>query len=583
MALFRSLSWKLAVLLVSATLLPLSVFGIVAVWQARSAARQAVTAGHQRVAARAAGQIQQYLDNALAILRSTAENVSRADLDPRQRERVIRNMAIAFEEFDEIALANEKGELELFSGVGSSRIMETPYGEEAIAAALHGRDYRSPVYITDELVPAMIVALPTEGLGSIDGAALAEIDLLHLWRLAGDIRIGEHGSLSVIDPEGRLIASGDGEMKRRVFQGLDHPDAEHVIALGRDGGVAERAGEGGASIVAAAAALPAPTGWTVVMEQPAAEAFALADRLTTQLVLLVLLFAASALLVGYFGGRWQVVRPIAALIGGTKRIAAGDLDHPVELRSADEFGNLARSFNTMAGDLAEMQDRIRRQERHAVFGRIASGLVHDLKHPVRSIKNASQLMERMHDDPEYRETFRRVVDREFAKIDTFLENLHTLTHDIPYHPIRLELGGLLDEIVETFAAEVERGGVAIVREGDASGAAFLADRFSITRALSNLVGNALQAMPDGGRLTIAVREEEGATVLAIGDTGCGIEPERLETIFADFVTTKRKGLGLGLALAKRILDQHDIAVAVESAVGEGTTFTLRIPAYRSNE
>lgn len=583
---FRSITLKLTFLLILAAILPLTVFGMISVYQARSTAREAVLVGNIRVARRAAEQIGQYLNNSLAILRSTAENVSRADLKPWQRERVIRNMSLEFEEFSEIVLVGKDGDLESISGVGESRIKKSPHWDPAIERALSGGNYFSRVFITDELAPALIISLPVNSYGEVSGAVVAEVDLINMWRLVDRIRIGESGYLNAVLPDGKLIASGDGEMKRLVFQEKNYPDPTALARLkggkDRETLLSRRKGESG-DLLVAATVLPAPFSWIVMMEQPTSEAFALSRRLTIILTSLILLFVIVTCLLGFFGARWQIVQPVKELIKGTRRIAEGDLDHRVKLNSHDELGELASSFNEMAGNLSLMQDNIRVQERMAFFGRIASGLAHDLKHPVKSIENLSRLMEDMHDDPSYRETFRRVVTREFSKINQFLENLKTVSHDIPYHPVDLSLSKVLDEVVETFSMEASEGKVRINKLYDGTDARIYADKFSITRALSNLMSNAIQAIDGSGEVTVGVapKLEEGGVVISIRDTGCGIPPERIETVFSDFVTTKRRGLGLGLALVKRIFDQHDARIWVESEVGRGSTFNILIKTRAS--
>ena len=104
------------------------------------------------------------------------------------------------------------------------------------------------------------------------------------------------------------------------------------------------------------------------------------------------------------------------------------------------------------------------------------------------------------------------------------------------------------------------------------------DRFALGRVYRNLITNAIQATEPGGRVTIATARVGDRIEISVTDTGSGIPPERLSAIFDDFVTTKRRGLGLGLAISKRIVEQLDGTIAVESEVGRGTAFTLRFPA-----
>jgi signal transduction histidine kinase len=103
------------------------------------------------------------------------------------------------------------------------------------------------------------------------------------------------------------------------------------------------------------------------------------------------------------------------------------------------------------------------------------------------------------------------------------------------------------------------------------------DLFALNRVYRNLLTNAMQATPPRGRVVVRTRLEDHHAVVEVADTGCGIPKERLGTIFEDFVTTKRRGLGLGLAISKKIVEQLDGAIAVTSEVGVGSTFTLRFP------
>ena len=144
------------------------------------------------------------------------------------------------------------------------------------------------------------------------------------------------------------------------------------------------------------------------------------------IVIAVALLAMS--IVGYFWGR-GFLGPIFALIRGTRELAAGHLDRRVVVTSTDELGQLGAAFNNMAERLVELQEDVRRKERHAMFGRIASGLVHDLSNPVMNIGNSCKLLFRMFDDPEYRQTFRRIAEHEVGQMVRILDDLRDLGPD----------------------------------------------------------------------------------------------------------------------------------------------------------
>ena len=157
--------------------------------------------------------------------------------------------------------------------------------------------------------------------------------------------------------------------------------------------------------------------WTVIVEQPTSEAYALADQLELQLVVIITLALLATVTLGYYWGR-SFITPIFTLMRGTQAIAAGRLDSRVEIGGQDEFQQLGDAFNGMADKLVELREDVRKQERQAMFGRIAAGLVHDISHPIQNIGNSCKLILKLGNDQEYRDTFRRTIEREFATIKT---------------------------------------------------------------------------------------------------------------------------------------------------------------------
>jgi nitrogen fixation/metabolism regulation signal transduction histidine kinase len=173
----------------------------------------------------------------------------------------------------------------------------------------------------------------------------------------------------------------------------------------------------------------------------------MARKMTYQLATLIITFVILMTIIGLWGGR-QIVGPIRDLIRGTRAVSRGDLSQRVQVNTRDEFSELGRSFNRMTEELVKLQEEIRRNERAVTFGRIASGLVHDLKHPIKSIENSSKLLLKMYNESHYRETFHKTVSREFSNINRFLDDLHNLTHPIPLKPIPLNIHKTIDEAIE---------------------------------------------------------------------------------------------------------------------------------------
>jgi two-component system NtrC family sensor kinase len=564
----------LIILLVSAALVPLVLFGIFSIMTSRAANYRSVSEGNLNVAKRAADQIELYVQNGIQILKGIAENVNRIRLEPWQKETIIKNYVINFEQFHEIYVTDRKGMQAATTDLGAELTDKSK--DPAVITALKGEAHRSTVYISDQLVPMMTISVPIIRLNEVDGVVVGIIDLVDMWNLVDSIRIGHQGFSFVISEGGMLIAHGRDDAKPSVIkqENRHHWEIAKTVLSGESGVFTYR-NEKGIEVLGVCAPIES-LGWGVVIEQPTTEAYAMARRMTYQLVVLIAIFVILMGVIGLWGGQ-KIVKPIRELIRGTRAIARGDLGQRVQVTTRDELSELGRSFNRMTEELSELHEQIRRNERAVTFGKIASGLVHDLKHPIKSIENNSRLLLKMHGDAHYRETFHRTVNREFASINRFLDDLHNLTHPIPMKPISLNIHKAIDEAIEGYRLETERNAVRIHRQFQGNSLKISADRFAIERVLKNLILNAIEAMPQGGDLSVETKTDGQWLEIEIQDTGCGIPKERLGMIFEDYVTTKRKGLGLGLAISKKIVHDLNGTIEVQSKPGKGTTFTLKFP------
>jgi signal transduction histidine kinase len=237
----------------------------------------------------------------------------------------------------------------------------------------------------------------------------------------------------------------------------------------------------------------------------------------------------------------------------------------------------------MADRLVELQENVKRQERQAMFGRIAAGLVHDLSHPVQNIGNSTKLLMREDLDAESRAIFHRTIERELTTLRRFMDDLRNVVKPKPMERFAFDVNASVAEVVDPLRAEGERAGVTVeARYADGS-LTIEGDRFALGRVYRNLIVNAIQATAAGGRVSISTARIGDQVEIKVADTGSGIPADRLSKIFDDFVTTKRRGLGLGLAISKRIVEQLDGTITVESEVGRGTSFTLRFPAQNDSQ
>jgi PAS domain S-box-containing protein len=269
---------------------------------------------------------------------------------------------------------------------------------------------------------------------------------------------------------------------------------------------------------------------------------------------------------------------------------------PVEITTAALKGGEGKDLGVVAvlRDLTvvrQLEEQLRRSERLAALGTLAAGLAHEIKNPLTSVLIFSQQLSRRFEDRGFREKFGTVVPRELERINRIVEGLLQLAR-----PTRLNLGpvrvpDLLERALELYANQIETNRITVVREYAGRLPAIEADAEHLYRALVNLVVNALDAMGEGGRLTLRARWGDSGDPfpgarggvpnsrlkVEIEDTGKGIASSEATRIFNPFFTTKPGGTGLGLAITHKIVEDHGGTISVRSTPGSGTTVSVLLP------
>jgi len=212
------------------------------------------------------------------------------------------------------------------------------------------------------------------------------------------------------------------------------------------------------------------------------------------------------------------------------------------------------------------------------FGRIAAGLAHDLRHPIQNIQNATNFLNQKPDDPKIQKAFRNTVEREFQNINEFLDRLRHLTRPSQVQIIDLKVNGFLSEILKIYREDSSPQGWEWVVEFNREDPVIRADRFVLERAIKNILTNAIEAVNGKGKIKITTGKNNNLVFMEISDSGPGIPAERLKGIFDDFTTTKRKGLGLGLATARKLVEEIGGQIEIDSQPGQGTKVIFVFPA-----
>ena len=295
-----------------------------------------------------------------------------------------------------------------------------------------------------------------------------------------------------------------------------------------------------------------------------------------------LIAAAAGILMGIAMSAWataRITRPVQRLAESAGKVAAGNWDATVDASSSDEVGQLARAFNRMTHELVEQRDRLVQAERVAAWRELARRLAHELKNPLFPMQITVENMQRARErSPEqFDEVFREGAHTLLAELANLKQIIGRFSDfaKMPapeMHPV--DFNALVSDTLRLFEAQFAQSYVTPKLELDRRLKPVIADAEQMTRALRNLVVNAIDAMPEGGTLTVRTIALDTGVRLEVSDTGQGLTPEECARLFTPYYTTKTHGTGLGLAIVQSVVSDHKGRIAVESERGKGATFRI---------
>ena len=299
--------------------------------------------------------------------------------------------------------------------------------------------------------------------------------------------------------------------------------------------------------------------------------------------------AISGIVLGVVFAWWataRVTRPVRDLVEGAREVAAGNWHATVPVSSSDEIGDLGRAFNQMTRQLVEQRGRLVQVERVAAWRELARRLAHELKNPLFPLQLTVENMQRARD--KHPEQFDEVFRESTATLLAELSQLKTIIgrfSDFARMPSprveRVKLAEFLPPIVKLFEPQWRAPGQPPIEgrlELGEPGLEVDADPEQLSRALRNLILNAMDALPDGGGIAVRARRMVGEIAIEVSDTGAGLSKEECDRLFTPYYTTKQHGTGLGLAIVQSVVSDHGGRITVETEPGKGATFRIALPA-----
>jgi signal transduction histidine kinase len=282
-----------------------------------------------------------------------------------------------------------------------------------------------------------------------------------------------------------------------------------------------------------------------------------------------------------------VSQPVTALLSQMRRVERGDLSAHAEAQSPDEIGELARDFNAMVRSLdatkcelqASHEKQMQQAGKLASIGELASGIAHEIRNPLAGIGAAVEVLSEENNVNGQRTEIVGEIRRQIMRLNATLRDLLDFARQREPEIAPCDVRELVKPMLALIRPDAQKQHITVAEQYVANLPPISADDGQVQQALLNVLLNAVQAMPEGGTLTVGAAFEKDLVQIRISDTGVGIPPENLQKLFSPFFTTKHRGTGLGLAITRTIMEKNGGTIRVESEPGHGTTFILEFQAY----
>ncbi|PKL52304.1 MAG: two-component sensor histidine kinase [Nitrospira bacterium HGW-Nitrospira-1] len=311
------------------------------------------------------------------------------------------------------------------------------------------------------------------------------------------------------------------------------------------------------------------------------------ERLLQRIIAALFVFGIGTIFILYLARRYT--KPIEEVVRAARMVAGGNLDQELQTARKDEIGELTGSFNYMVRKLREergLEEKLRKAEHLASVGQFSTSIAHEIRNPLNFISLSIDHMKEKYapcnrEGKEAFDSLIRNIKDEIQRVSRFAESFLEYGRPLEINTRPADIGKLISEVLELILAKAQKEHIIIERDFEPMPELSL-DPDLIKTCLYNIILNAFQSMHEGGRLVIRTKIINTKCCIAVEDTGEGISEDKLARIFDPFFTTKAGGLGLGLALTKRVLEEHKGKVDIKSTEGRGTTVSLFLPVEKES-
>ncbi|MFH1034936.1 MAG: cache domain-containing protein [Pseudomonadota bacterium] len=513
-----------------------------------------------------------------------------AEFNLENLEKLFRDILARTPEYARIRFLNRQGGEIIDVGRGESKAKQADSGQADYflkASALGPQDIHlsGPVKSAGDGSWLVYSAKPFfTGWRELAGVVVIDLDFGKISQIVRAIHVGQEGYSFLVDHAGKVLAHPAYAPYRMGLDTIDDPALRQMLGdmiAGRTGWTVYSF-EGQRKVAAYA---PIPTmGWslavTIPMEEFGREAGVIRGK-----VIQVVVFALIATLLGVSILSYNLLRPVRRLVAATQRMAAGDLDQEIPVRSRDELGDLTRSFNLMVSNLSRIQQELVRSEKLISLGRLSAGVAHEIRNPLNAMKGAMvHLQQRWASEPLIQQ-YTQLVSEEIDRLNRVVTDFLYFAKQSPPKLEAVDLNEIILGTQRLLADEAAQGHVSFRNYLDPALPEVWLDTHQLEQVLLNLIINAMEAMGDqGGEISFATslltQDGPSQARVVLEDDGPGISQENLPNVLDPFFTTKEDGTGLGLPLSLGIMEGHGGSLSLGSRPGGGTKITLILPLGR---
>ena len=566
---YRGLWVQLASILLVMVIVPQVFLGVLLISTSRKAIRKEVLNNHKEIITRAASEIKLFVKGSENLLSTTAAMLAVTNAEPWKQETILVELVLEQPIFMSVSSLDLSGKEIAGSVLG--RQSPANYSKQVLDAAKEENTYISKVKILNNHIPYLTMAVPVKKARKVVGILTADVNLRGMWDIVDNIRVGKTGRAFLVSGQGTLIAHQD---KKRVLknENLKYRQYTKAVLAGKKE-VIESVDRLGKKAIYAYAPIPGFS-WGIILKQEQGEAYLSSKTMKRQSRLIIILSGLAAFLISV-GMAKVLVRPIKALVSRVKKVAAGDLEQRVGIRRRDEIGELVRSFNDMTKKLKEAKEL----QRLSAIGEVTARIAHEFKNSLVPIKVFVQMLPKRYKNEGFVDKFDSIVPKEIERCESLIKEFSDFSSRRELMLTKINLKELIDDILKIRNEEFKEKKIKVNHHSLKDDLCIFADPERIRQVFTNLVINAIGAMPSGGSLTIEtqMRANKEPVTIKVKDSGEGIAPNMLEKIFEPFHTGKKGSMGLGLAIVRKNIEQHCGNIKVESKIGVGTAFNVELP------